>query len=580
MALISQSWSELERTWKEIERISVIFAVQVPKQRQLAQVGGGNVINATSCEYADVKSAYDSASEGSTIQLPACTATWNSTLTISKSVVIKGLGADQTKIVYGGVSPLVSIALSSDTPVRITGIYFDMVDNPTAARYAIYVIGNLRGQFALTKIRIDHNTFNKGGRTVYWKGWAYGLTDNNTFINCNIAVGLTGDDNYSWQRPIVPGTADSVFIEDNQFLHNNDTNYEPNQPIYHQEGSRSVTRHNIFDGSAYTKKTCGNGTQQCSSTFYDSHGNGYQMYSGTSDFRGQPILELYNNTFHSYSTYNFADWRGGSSLIYNNTFINDMGGNPRVLVFLDEEDWGASVARTPLAITWPAEDQINNTFVWNNTYNGSPITDITHRFPEDIPFIQKDRDYFMHAPCDGTGSCTGGKTIYTDRPGGNMTFVSGPNAYYPYTPYTYPHPLRTDCATYPTLCDTGSTPPPSTGSGQVTPLSGTCSSSPNACSSGTLSDQTDTTTTYLWSCQGTGGGTTASCSLPIPPGETPMPVVTPTPTPTPTPEVTPAQLSPGLSSTKIQNITTTGAQISWTTPNLSIGWIEYGRWCQ
>ena len=108
------------------------------------------------------------------------------------------------------------------------------------------------------------------------------------------------------------------------------------------------------------------------------------------------------------------------------------------------------------------------------------------------------------------------------------------------------------------------------------PLAGTCSSSPNTCSSGTLSDQTDTATTYLWSCQGSGGGSTASCSLPIPPGETPMPVVTPTPTPTPTPEVTPAQLSPGLSSTNISNITTTGAQISWTTPNLSIGWIEYG----
>lgn len=30
-----------------------------------------------------------------------------------------------------------------------------------------------------------------------------------------------------------------------------------------------------------------------------------------------------------------------------------------------------------------------------------------------------------------------------------------------YTPFTYPHPLRTDCVTYPALCDTDTTPPAS-----------------------------------------------------------------------------------------------------------------------
>ncbi|MFA6601557.1 MAG: choice-of-anchor Q domain-containing protein [Candidatus Paceibacterota bacterium] len=40
--LISQAWSELERVWNELERVSVIVTVQVPKQRQLAQVSPGN----------------------------------------------------------------------------------------------------------------------------------------------------------------------------------------------------------------------------------------------------------------------------------------------------------------------------------------------------------------------------------------------------------------------------------------------------------------------------------------------------------------------------------------------------------
>jgi hypothetical protein len=39
----------------------------------------------------------------------------------------------------------------------------------------------------------------------------------------------------------------------------------------------------------------------------------------------------------------------------------------------------------------------------------------------------------------------------------------------------------------------------------------------NGCSAGTLSDTTDSSTNHLWSCNGTNGGTNASCSMPIPP---------------------------------------------------------------
>jgi len=47
-----------------------------------------------------------------------------------------------------------------------------------------------------------------------------------------------------------------------------------------------------------------------------------------------------------------------------------------------------------------------------------------------------------------------------------------------------------------------------------TPVNGVCSATLNACSLGTFSDQADTSTNYLWSCVGSGGGTTALCSLP------------------------------------------------------------------
>ena len=49
------------------------------------------------------------------------------------------------------------------------------------------------------------------------------------------------------------------------------------------------------------------------------------------------------------------------------------------------------------------------------------------------------------------------------------------------------------------------------------PISGSCSTTVNQCTAGTFSDVTDTSSNQLWSCTGSNGGTTASCSVPIPP---------------------------------------------------------------
>ena len=43
-------------------------------------------------------------------------------------------------------------------------------------------------------------------------------------------------------------------------------------------------------------------------------------------------------------------------------------------------------------------------------------------------------------------------------------------------------------------------------------VSGACSSTLNTCTSGTFADVTDSSTQHLWSCNGSGGGTTASCT--------------------------------------------------------------------
>jgi hypothetical protein len=257
-----------------------------------------------------------------------------------------------------------------------------------------------------------------------------GVIDNNIFINCNIAVGLVGDNSYSWNRPIAAGTSHAMFIEDNTFIINNDTDREPNEAVYHQEGARTVVRYNTFGGTAYTHG---------GSFFYDSHGN-QNLYTGTNaDFRGQPILEVYNNTFAGSGTLTYrpgAYFRGGSIIMHDNTFTFPGFASNTVALLTDEEDWQTAWFN-PLATLWSAQDQIMNCFFWNNTMNGNLGT-VAPKTATDAPFIQQDRDYFMHAP-----QATGGKAIYTGAIGASQESFSssGANAYYPYTPYTYPHPL-------------------------------------------------------------------------------------------------------------------------------------------
>jgi hypothetical protein len=406
-------------------------------------------INAASCSQADVTAAYTAAAAGDTVAIPAGNCTWTAQLSVTKSITIMGAGASSTKITRGALTtPLINIALPLDVPVRISGIYFDQVTNAGKDQTAIFVAGKKNGSFSYTKIRIDNNTFNKGRRPIFWYGWSYGVVDHNQFINCDMAVMIIGDSNYAWQRPIAAGTANAVFIEDNIFtLNNNATEYEPGLQIYHQDGARTVTRYNTFDGTAYTS---GN------SMFFDSHPNQKYYLGTTADFRGQPLIEIYNNHFHAYKTYYFIYLRGGSSLIFNNTFDYDYGSPPLVIALTEEESW-QTLFFNPLRTTWPAEDQITNSFFWNNTLKGAAVTDARTWMLGDGPFIQKDRDYFMHEP-----QATGGKSTYPTRAGASdMTFSSsGANAYYPYSTYTYPHPLTGVAGTSTTPTTTTVTTPP------------------------------------------------------------------------------------------------------------------------
>ncbi len=398
---------------------------------------------ADSCSLAHVTTAYNAASAGDTVSIPAGECSWTASLDITKSINLIGAGGDTTKLTISGDYQAVSITLSTDVTVRVSGIYFYQATNSNGIS-AIYVLKSAVDGADLTKVRIDHNKFEKGTRAVYVGRGVEGLIDSNTFINNNIAIGTLGNDNYDWVDAIAAGTANALFIENNTFTHNNDMGREdPNEMVYMQEGTRTVVRYNTMDGTAFTTGSSG--------TFeYDVHGN-QNLYSGSGDFRGSPISEVYNNIMTSYQGYFTADLRSGSHIWFRNTISKTKSGVVPRILFKEEESWTSGAywcpSPCPADASWPAEDQITNSFFWDNTFNGVTVTDdnyttyFIYASAQDANFIRKDYEYFLHAP-----AASGGKSTYPTRLGASdMTFSgSGANAYYPYTPYTCPHPLATE----------------------------------------------------------------------------------------------------------------------------------------
>lgn len=397
-------------------------------------------ISAVSCSLANVATAYNASKDGDTVEMPSGSCTWTSTLTVAKAVTIKGAESGSTVITTNGVAFLFNPG--SNKAFRLTDVGFIGGNN------TVTVKGSMNNGYVLDQFRIDHCTFTGGNFVLLMNGWLEGVIDNNTLTNAS-GIYMVGDNDYAWQRTIAAGTSHALFIEDNSFFQKGGT--ELYEQIYHWAGSRSVIRHNLFDGSA----------SSASFSPFDSHGNQpYYVGAGKAD-RGQPIIEVYENVFTYQSAYKIMYIRGGSSLIWNNQF-NYSGNSDIEIQLAEEESWRTDAGFETLRTTWPAQDQVANTFIWGNTRNGSALT-VDRIDVSGTAFVRENRDFFMHAPQPFggqtiyTGAHKGGSTsaptdgshnfsyggvgYFTDN--GNTTFNTGlANAYYPYSPYAYPHPLR------------------------------------------------------------------------------------------------------------------------------------------
>lgn len=399
---------------------------------------------ATSCAKTDVDSAIASASDGDTVQIPACASTtWTSAVSTSKGITIQGAGSGSTTINDNG---------------------FDMTaPDGKAWRITAMTLTGTACINALTESkawRVDHIHFNAvapgAGRCqnrIVWveptgPGYQKGLVDHNTFTDpgaIQVHMRAAGDGgNGEYIRALGLGTDDAVYIEDNQFLHATVNISNPTTDC--DGGGRLVFRYNTVQNS-----------------YFEMHD---AIVGGLRSCRK---WEVYHNTFamtYDSGQFVFVGIRGGTGVVHNNTYTTNgfYMGSPVVVGLYRTaqaggDPWDAlcslSSGKATLASTtppsgctgtangcvtldgsgtggYPCRDQFGfdgndpqvtqPALLWNNQKDGVQTNGFDFNGPGSPgAYIAENTDWCRSDTASPPSTCNGVSTTYTA--------------------YTYPHPL-------------------------------------------------------------------------------------------------------------------------------------------
>ena len=402
-----------------------------------------NVTNtAASAAYSDVATAVAAAAEGDTVRIPAGAAVWTNTLIITKGINLIGAGTNATVLTNSPTAfasgynsswrpPLVSVEVTNNRPMRISGIRFFCNTNQGII---------FQSSTRIDSVRVDHCLFERANSYAIWfRGEFNGVCDHCTFVDGRLGLGRNGNHFASWNLYTPPlyglGTTNTWVVEDCLFAWSGWPDAPSSQPMDCGQGSHYVFRYNTMN---YT-----NAPTSVSHDGLDLHGNNH--LNSVDGWRGSVFCEIYGNTWYwaAGNGFRIAKLRGGTSMVFSNTITGRSGSETCQLD--EEETWANYVFDYPnnrtlsVLTTAAAQDQVTNTFIWGNTFNGSavtisalysanpnlnPVTQGTSANPVSLA-IQEERDYWNHSPWEANN--------YTNRAGGVNVMRS-------YTPLIYPHP--------------------------------------------------------------------------------------------------------------------------------------------
>jgi len=398
-------------------------------------------INATSASYAAVSAAVNSAAAGDTVVVPAGSATWGSTLSITRGITLIGGGIDVTVItssIANNFAALISYAPANpslNTPFRVSGFTLNGASKSMAIDLKNPTTTNVN------KIRIDHNKFTNAVQyAIRFDGELYGVVDHNQFIDNYLCTQILGRNWYSWENfPLSAGTANYPYIEDNTYTY---TGAQTNLAFVVEsgQGGRYVFRRNTID----VQSSALGGALE----IFDAHGNQDPVTAAYSPngSRGTLGIEIYDNNITLRAKHRILNLRGGDAKVFNNT-VTQIGGSTSDIDLTEYDGWSYHYLSA-----WPGYDPVQNAFFWNNKINGANIVPGLGDSTLDPVFIQENRDWFRPAYGASTNrptSCadntyygtTDTETLYRCHPANTWTTV--------YHPYQYPHALVSGAATPP-----------------------------------------------------------------------------------------------------------------------------------
>jgi hypothetical protein len=452
-------------------------------------VGTGDTSAATraaaDCSSAAIQAAIDASSDGDTVTAPAGSCTWSTDVTIpnTKGIRLHGAGATSTIITTNGRSLFLRTS-SARQPVQVSGFQFKRTELTTP----IVITGTAQNW------RINDNIFDENGVSGGYSirigaddcnvdSFTYGLIDRNQFTNRNYTTSIfvewprgsldaatCGD--WIWSQPAERGTAQAVYIEDNDFRGLG----RASQVIDSRWGAKYVLRYNtIHNPWISTHSGCTNRgrdpvwTEVYKNTFTDD-GNRYggsqiEMRSTSGIWFGNTSaarLNQYVATIDHERSYR-TDCPGpyGARCDGSRPFDENI---PDAFGFrcLGQPGWGQPQASDMRAYTF------QGVFAWENRHGGTLVPTTIKGAAPTSTHLQLGREVFTDSHIavgpisKRPTTCTVGpvRSAYISNDenaqGVRLYVCTAPNVWTRHwEPYTYPHPLAGGQAAQPPAPPTG-----------------------------------------------------------------------------------------------------------------------------
>jgi hypothetical protein len=401
----------------------------------------GDYILAASPELVDVEAAIALAVPGDIVVVPAGSATWAYQLVITKGILLIGAGRGNTVITsnYDAADYLIRYEPANPTlnePFRLSGFDFDL----GLKSYGLHLKNN--SLTPINRVRIDHIKVHNArlvnglakGNLMYVYGTVYGVCDNSEIGY----VRFMGMDEAAWANQTFEfGTADNLYFED------------------------CICPFNGSYGGPYGEGAARYCFRYCTWTLAgdqypaaDMHGNQPTSHGATMG------VEMYGNTYAA-GPYGMTlmDQRGGKALVYNNSVTATTStGRPKI-----REEHNDNLGPGPATGPGGQPQHVSDSYYWNNLRNGATLLTTyiggTVDYGGEIGLVpQFDVDCWQQVVSfDGsTGvgvgllsarpvTCTLIGAAYWATDVGTLYRWESPGQWEDYySPYTYPHPLRSD----------------------------------------------------------------------------------------------------------------------------------------